>query len=72
MLVTTDLPRVFKFTNKGQLIDLPDIPSLSPEAVQNFYSNTYPELISTKITGPEIKNDTLIYSFGTTVMGTKG
>ncbi|WP_338871657.1 PRTRC system protein C [Spirosoma sp. SC4-14] len=73
MLVVTELERKFTYSVKGQNVTLPDPdPSLSPEAVMNFYSNTYPELISAKITGPEIKNDAMVYSFGTAVMGTKG
>ena len=73
MLVATELERKFNYTVKGQNVTLNDPdPKMSPEAVMNFYSNTYPELISAKITGPEIKNDALIYSFGTAVMGTKG
>lgn len=73
MLEVTDLERKFEFTSKGQKVELPDPdPSMSVNAVMSFYSNTYPELISSKITGPEIKNDAMVYSFGTTVIGTKG
>ena len=74
MLVATELARKFTYTNnKNQVLDLPDPdPSLSPQAVQNFYANTYPELVSAKLTGPDMKNDTWVYSFGTTAIGTKG
>jgi PRTRC genetic system protein C len=72
MLTTTLLPRIFLFKNDNQEIKLSD-PSekLSPEAVLNFYSGTYPLLATAKVSGPEIKDDELQYSFETT-MGTKG
>ena len=72
MLVANSLERVFLFEEKGQQVRLAD-PSgkLSPEAVLNFYSNTYPLLTTAKIEGPEIINDELQYSFIST-MGTKG
>jgi PRTRC genetic system protein C len=72
MLTTTLLPRIFLFKDNNQEIRLSD-PSekLSPEAVLNFYSGTYPLLTTAKVSGPEIKNDELQYSFETT-MGTKG
>jgi PRTRC genetic system protein C len=72
MLLATQLPRTFQFTSKGQTIQLTDPdPQMSDKAVLNFYAGTYPELTTAKITGPEIKNDTLEYKFETT-MGTKG
>ncbi|MBO9681956.1 MAG: PRTRC system protein C [Flavisolibacter sp.] len=72
MLITTQLQRAFHFTDKEQEIQLAD-PSItfSPEAVLNFYSNTYPILTTARIEGPEIKNDKLVFVFVTT-MGTKG
>lgn len=72
MLLTTQLVRVFKFNNKGKDIPLTDPnPALSPQAVLNFYATTYPELITAKVSGPEIKNDAIEYKFES-VMGTKG
>jgi len=72
MLHTSILTRIFLFKKDGQEIRLSD-PSdkLSPEAVLNFYSGTYSLLTTAKVSGPEIKNDELQYSFETT-MGTKG
>jgi PRTRC genetic system protein C len=72
MLVTTSLERVFQFKDKGEEISLTD-PSadFSPEAVLNFYSNTYAILTTARIEGPEVDNDRLVYKFVTT-MGTKG
>jgi PRTRC genetic system protein C len=72
MLLATQLERKFSFANKGQTIHLTDPdPNMSPQAVLNFYSNTYPEMISAKVSGPEIKNDTVEYKIES-VMGTKG
>jgi PRTRC genetic system protein C len=71
MQITT-LVRTFTFDNNGQSIKLSDIdPKLSPEAVINFYSQTYPILTTAKIEGPEIEDDEIKYKFVTT-MGTKG
>ncbi len=72
MLSTELLNRIFLFKNDNQEIRLSD-PSnkLSPEAVLNFYSGTYPILTTAKVSGPEINNDELQYRFETT-MGTKG
>lgn len=72
MLVTTYLDRVFMFHHNGQNLVLTDPDNnLSPEAVLNFYANTYPELTTAKIAGGEINNDRLEYQFES-VMGTKG
>lgn len=66
------LPRTFTFDNNGQSIKLSDIdPKLSPEAVINFYAQTYPILTTAKIEGPEIADDEIKYKFVPT-MGTKG
>ena len=72
MLTTTQLPRVFIHTENGQEVRLAD-PSLklTPEAVLNFYANTYPVLTTAKIEGPEIKDDEIHYRFVST-LGTKG
>ena len=72
MLATTQLQRVFLHTDGGQEIKLSD-PSvkLSPEAVLNFYANTYPVLTTAKIEGPEINDDEVQYKFVSTI-GTKG
>lgn len=72
MLVAKSLERIFLFREKEQDIRLSD-PNmdLSPQAVLNFYANTYPILTTAKIEGPEINNDEVQYQF-ITVMGTKG
>lgn len=72
MLVTTQLPRLFLFEEKGQEIRLadPEI-TFSPQAVQNFYSNTYAVLTTATIEGPTIEDDMVIYKFKSTI-GTKG
>ena len=72
MLLTTQLPRIFRFDNKGTELELTDPePSFSAESVLNFYSPTYPILTTAKIEGPEINNDRVEYKFVTT-LGTKG
>ena len=72
MLLINALPRLFLFKEKEQEIPLSD-PSinLSPEAVLNFYAQTYPVLTTAKIEGPEIKDDEVQYKFVSTI-GTKG
>jgi PRTRC genetic system protein C len=72
MLVTNNLERIFLFKDNGQEIRLPDISvAQSPEAVLNFYSQTYPILTNAKIEGPEITDDEVQYKFVST-MGVKG
>ncbi|KGO93622.1 PRTRC system protein C [Flavobacterium subsaxonicum] len=72
MLVATQLQRVFSFKEKEQLIQLADpSPSFSPEAVLNFYAQTYPILTTANIQGPVISNDEVQYTFVTQI-GTKG
>jgi PRTRC genetic system protein C len=72
MLVTNSLERIFLFKDNGQEIRLPDISAAqSPEAVLNFYSQTYPILTNAKIEGPEITDDEVQYKFVST-MGVKG
>jgi len=72
MLLATDLQRTFSFSDKGHNVQLAD-PSLSfsPEAVLNFYAQTYPILTTATIEGPSIKDDTVQYKFVTQI-GTKG
>jgi PRTRC genetic system protein C len=72
MLLATHLERVFILKDKGQEIKLSDPETRwSPEAVLNFYANTYPILTTAKISAPKIKDDTVEYQFES-VMGTKG
>lgn len=72
MLVTTELPRIFRFDNNGTDVELADPHEVfTPESVLNFYSATYPVLTTAKIEGPEIINDRVEYKFVTTI-GTKG
>lgn len=72
MLTTTTLPRIFIFSTSDKEIRLAD-PSdkLSVEAVRNFYANTYPILTTAIISGPEIKDDEVVYTFSAE-LGTKG
>lgn len=72
MLTATHLQRVFLMDEKGQQLQLPDPEqSFSPEAVLNFYANTYPILTTATIQGPIIENDMVQYKF-ISQMGTKG
>lgn len=72
MLATTQLQRIFLHTEYGKEIRLSDPANkLSPEAVLNFYANTYPLLTTAKIEGPEIRDDEIQYRFVST-LGTKG
>jgi len=74
MLIANELPRVFLFDGEGnkQYIKLSDPdPKLSPEAVLNFYAQTYPLLITARVGSPEFKDDELQYEFVSTI-GTKG
>lgn len=72
MLLATEMKRIFLFKNKDAEIRLSDPnSSFSPEAVMDFYANTYDILTTARLTGPVIKNDELVYKFES-VMGTKG
>lgn len=72
MLVTTTLERIFTFKDKEQDIKLADpSSSFSPEAVLNFYAQTYPILTTATIEGPLINDDALQYKFVSQI-GTKG
>jgi PRTRC genetic system protein C len=72
MLVAKELQRIFLFKIKNEEIKLSDPEQkLSPQAVMNFYANTYPELVTATIDGPYIKDDAVQYKFVST-LGTKG
>lgn len=72
MLVATTLERIFTFKDKEQDIKLADpSPSFSPEAVLNFYAQSYPILTTATIEGPVINDDALQYKFVSQI-GTKG
>lgn len=72
MLISTNLDRIFLFENDGAIVELADpSPEMLPESVLNFYSQTYPELTTANIEGPEIKNDRVEFVFATNI-GTKG
>lgn len=71
-LKVTDLKREFVFEKDGKKIKLDDPnATFSPDEVMSFYANTYPELTTSTVFGPNIENDTAKYEFKTTV-GTKG
>lgn len=67
-LSISNVKRVFKMKDRN-LAD-PD-PSLTPDEVMAFYSNQYPELVTSNVFGPTMKNDEAVYEFRTSV-GTKG
>ncbi len=71
-LTIKHLKRQFAFKKDGNKITLPDPnPELSVTEVMNFYANQYPELTTSTVGGPEIKDDMAVYTFKTTI-GTKG
>lgn len=72
MLTATTLERIFTFRDKEQDIKLADpSSSFSPEAVLNFYAQTYPILTTATIEGPIINDDAVQYKFVSQI-GTKG
>lgn len=67
-----ELKREFVIESKGNKTVLPDPePNMSPDQVMTFYTNTYPELVTSSCHGPEYRDDRMVYTFRTTV-GTKG
>lgn len=71
-LEITGLNRRFTFKHGTETVTLTDpAPSMSPDAVMNFYANTYPELTTATVHGPRIEDDEAVYEFRTTI-GTKG
>ena len=58
------------FTYNGVKLPDPD-PRITPEEVKTIYSHQYPELATAAVTGPEIVEDHLRYSF-VRAIGTKG
>ncbi len=71
-LKKTALKREFVIENKGVKTVLPDPdPNMSPDQVMTFYSNTYPELVTSSCHGPSYQDDRMVFTFKTTV-GTKG
>lgn len=67
-LSISNVKRVFKMKDKN-LAD-PD-PTMTPDEVMAFYSNQYPELVTSNVFGPKMDKDEAVYEFKTTV-GTKG
>ena len=71
-LITTTYKRIFIMQDKGQTLELADPErALSPQAVLNFYANSYPLLTTAKVREGQVRNDRLEYRFDS-VMGTKG
>lgn len=64
----TALERIFEFDNQ-ELID-PD-PSLTPKEVREILSNRYPDILNSDVSGPEMKDGKLYFTFGRN-LGTKG
>ena len=71
--MVTRLRRIFlKDGGRAKDTQLPDPnPDFTPEEVLKHYISLYPELSNSSISGPEIKNETLVFSFKTSV-GSKG
>lgn len=62
------LERVFIY-GKRKLSD--PCPDMEPKEVLKLYSNTFPELTNSSVSGPVFKDDKMIYEFKTSI-GTKG
>jgi len=63
-----ELKRVFEH---GEIeLEDPGV-NMSKEGVLEFYSNQYPELTNSSVTGPKIVGDNQVFEFSTSV-GTKG
>jgi PRTRC genetic system protein C len=54
----------------GLILPDPD-PSLDVDAVRSVYSAAYPEITTAAVTGPEIVDGKIVYTFKASV-GTKG
>jgi len=66
------LKREFTIEQKSGKVSLPDPdPNMTPDQVMQFYSNTYPELVTSSCQGPVYKNNGMTFTFKSTV-GTKG
>jgi len=64
MAEVSKLDRVFKL--KDKVLKDPDS-TMSTDDVLDFYSNQYPELNNSKVSGPVVKDDVLEYEFSTSV-----
>ncbi len=74
MYTIENMERVFKVTIGKEEKILPDPGyDMTPEEVIKFYSNTYPELLNSSLTGPDIDSKTNVATYSTkNNMGTKG
>ena len=54
------LPRVFKYKEED-LVDPNN--QLTPPEVLDFYSDTYPELVNSKLSGPIVNNGVVNFEF---------
>lgn len=68
-----ELKRVFSFKKAGKEIKLEDPdPQMPPQKVGIFYSNIYPELVNSSVSGPKYTdNGEAVYTLSATI-GTKG
>lgn len=73
-LKVKNLVRVFVIAGKNNKTknELADPnPNMEPLDVMKFYSGKYPELTSSSVSGPKVKDDKAIYTFQT-IIGDKG
>lgn len=71
-LHVTNMRRTFAIKSRAGDTPLADPdPNLPPEQVMAFYANLYPELTQGCVTGPEIIDDQVAYTFKAEV-GLKG
>ncbi|WP_018125147.1 PRTRC system protein C [Desulfovibrio oxyclinae] len=66
------MPRVFKCKIGGEERTLPDPDAnMFPEQVMRHYAATYPELTNAVASGPDVKQDEVVWTFAVNV-GRKG
>lgn len=68
MATVQPVERVFE--HNGLSLPDPD-PNLSPDEVRQFYGTHYPDLTTSRVSGPEIRDGKEVYAFERSV-GTKG
>ncbi|EGY27043.1 hypothetical protein DA2_0739 [Desulfovibrio sp. A2] len=69
----TALPRMFKIVSQAITTTYSDPdPALTPEEVKAHFAGLHPELASGTVRGPEIDNDTMLYTIESGKAGVKG
>jgi len=69
-VINTKRSFVIKNNSKEVVLKDPN-PNMEPVDVMRFYSGQYPELTSSNVSGPKIKEGIAVYTFQT-IIGDKG